>query len=239
MKEIIVLVLFLLLFLMPARPVSAKEAKPISLSGNIFEEFCSDVCHPPATAKFEIQDKNHNIIFTGQTTAKELGVYTIPNLMPGETYFFAMNDTNYLKNLFTIIIPFADKYTGYSRDFLITPKRKGAEILFSVSPFKFRTSKLKDGYNYYAERIGELIKQNPKVDFIISCFPDDDKDEKANMKLTDERCNNLKNYFVALGVNPERLSLTPNPKTDIMNPPPFFKEAKGRRYNGSTYLIIK
>ncbi len=239
MRQISFLLFLMMLFLILFQEISAKGAVSITLTGNIFEEFCSETCHPPATARFEILDKENNIIFTGQTTAKELGAYTIPNLLPGETYYFAMNDTNYLKNIFTIIIPFADKYTGYSRDFLITPKRKGAEILFSVSPFKFRTSKLKEGYNFHAERIGELIRQNPKVDFIISCFPDDDNDEKANMKLTDERCRNLRNFFVKLGVNPERLSLTPNPKTDIMNPPPYFKEAKGRRYNGSTYLIIK
>jgi len=218
---------------------ASENIKIVSLSGSIYAEYCSNVCHPPATVRFELRDTSGGIIFKGQTFFEKNGEYSIPGLIAGETYTIEINDSSYLRMTLNIAIPFTDKYNELSRDFLVTPKKIGAELFFEVSPFKYKTSKLKEGFNTFNDRITELIRQNPDINFEISCFPENDIDEDYNQTITLERCRTLKEYFVKKGIDSSRLTENPNSKTDPMFPPTESKGPKGRRYTGSTYLIIK
>ncbi len=213
--------------------------RKISLSGSIFAEYCSDVCHPPATAEFEVHDITGKVIYNGKVQNKENGVYSISGLDAGETYYFVVNDSSFLKMVFTLAIPFTDKYPEISKDFLIVPKKSGAEMVFDVSPFKYKSAKLKEGYYDFNGRVLEVLLQNPEINFEISCFPQNDDNPKVNLELTQERCSILRAFFISKGIQAERLTIKPNSETDPMNPPPDRKGAKGRRYNGSTYLVIK
>ena len=80
---------------------------------------------------------------------------------------------------------------------------------------------------------------NAKVKFEIVCFPDNDYDKAFNKKLTQERCESLKQYFMKSGVDESRITLKGNDKTDPENPPPTASQAKGKRYIGTTYIVVK
>lgn len=218
---------------------NAQIQKKITLTGSIYAEYCSDVCHPPATAEFEMHNAAGKTIYIGKVLNKENGVYRIPDLDAGETYYFIVTDTNFLKMVFTIVIPYTDKYPELSRDFLIAPKKSGAEMIFDVSPFKFHSARLKEGYNTFNDRVLEVLHQNPDINFEISCFPYMDENKQENINLTQERCSVLREFFISKGIQSGRLTIRPNGETDPMNPPPDSRQPKGRRYNGSTYIVIK
>jgi hypothetical protein len=230
---------FLLTFLFCLTANAFELQRKITLSGIIFAEYCSDVCHPPATAEFEVQDNTGKIIYRGKTFNEKHGVYSVPGLAPGETYNLVITDTSFLQMTFIIDIPNSDKYPEISKDFLIVPKKAGAEMAFDVSPFKFKSTKLQEGYSTFNDRVLKILNENLDFNFEISCFPYSDDSKDSNMILTLERCRVLKEFFVSKGIKPERLSIKPNAETDPMNPPPDRIGPKGKRYNGSTYLVIR
>ena len=87
--------------------------------------------------------------------------------------------------------------------------------------------------------ITATFKKNPKVKFEIISYPDNGKDPMVNENLTKERCEALKKYFISNGIKSERISVKNNLNTDPENPPPTGKRAKGKRYIGQIYYVIK
>ena len=110
--------------------------------------------------------------------------------------------------------------------------------MLHVPPFELRKSKIRVGAGLVLDDIETTIKQNPEVKFLIRCYPDNDDNEEDNMNLTIGRCNTLKDYFTARGIDPGSIMIHANPYTDPKLPPPPNKMAKGKRYIGSTYLVI-
>ena len=74
--------------------------------------------------------------------------------------------------------------------------------------------------------------------FQISCFPDNNKDASANRELTNERVKSIMNFLVTNGVDAGRITTKANDSTDPANPPPVGKESKGKRYIGSSYIVV-
>ena len=58
------------------------------------------------------------------------------------------------------------------------------------------------------------------------------------MKLTKERSSLLKDFFVKGGVSDDRIVTLSSADVDPLNPIPIRKGAKGKRYVGTTYIII-
>jgi len=145
---------------------------------------------------------------------------------------------DYFDEKFKITVANTDKYEEISRDFLIKPKAKGAKIPLPVPPFELNKSKLRYGAEDLLEGIQSTLVNNPDVKFEIICYPDNDKDVKMNQKLTDERCEALKEYLMANGVESLRFKTQGSATTDPLKPPPTAKMAKGKRYIGTSYIVV-
>lgn len=206
----------------------------VALTGNVFDA----VSKAPVTATIKITDESGKRVNQTRSNAIENGSYYVTSLKPGKTYFINITKEDYFDEKFKIMLANTDKYEEISRDFLIKPKAKGVKIPLQVPPFELNKSKLRYGAEDLLEGIQSTLANNPDVKFEILCYPDNDKDPKANQKLTDERCQSLKDYFTNNGVESMRFQVQGSASTDPLKPPPTSKMAKGKRYIGTTYIVV-
>jgi outer membrane protein OmpA-like peptidoglycan-associated protein len=116
---------------------------------------------------------------------------------------------------------------------------KGALIPIAVPPFELNKSKLRYKASELLDDYKSSLANNPNATIEIVCYPDNNTDKKENLKLSEERCNSLKAYFVDNGIDASRITTKPQDATDPKNPPPVEKRAKGKRYIGPSYLMVK
>lgn len=206
----------------------------VALTGNVFD----GISKAPVTATIRITDENGKRVNQTRSNAIENGSYYVTSLKPGKTYFVNISKEDYFDEKFKILLANTDKYEEISRDFLIKPKVKGAKIPLQVPPFELNKSKLRYGAEDLLESIQSTLVNNPDVKFEIVCYPDNNKDAKMNQKLTDERCQALKEFLTSNGVESMRFKTQGSASTDPLRPPPTSKMAKGKRYIGTSYIVV-
>ena len=207
----------------------------VSLTGNIFNE----VTKQPVTVFLMVLDQDGKRVTATRSNSAENGYYYITGLKPGKTYTISIKQKDYLNEQFVLSVANTDKYQEISKDFLVKPMEKNAYLKLSVPPFELNKSKLRFGSEFLLEDMAGTLKNNPNVKFDIVCFPDNSKDKKENLELTDERSKALMNYFVSQGIDVSRITTQGNADIDPKNPPPTKTAAKGKRYIGSSYIVVK
>ena len=232
---------FFLVFFALALHAEENSIKSVTLTGSIINDACASMnnCHGFVSTDYKAYDESGNLVGQGRSDENEWGTYKVEGIVPGKEYKFVITDTAYLYREYFVKIPKTEKYDSYSRDFLVVPKKSGLELLVHVPPFELRKTKLRVGAGQILEEFERLIILNPSLKIEISCFSDDDSDEEYNFELTYGRCLALKDYLISKGIDESRLKVMPVPETDPAIPPPGRKNAKGKRYIGSTYLIIR
>ena len=211
----------------------------ITLSGGIISDAChGEICHGGVSADLLALDNTGKQIYSGRSDTRQFGLYVIEGLKSGEEYKLVINDTAYLHCEYKILIPRSDKYKELSMDFLAIPKAVGVVLKFHVPPFELNKSKIRFGCGDFLENYEQLMKLNPNIVFEIECYPDDNISPEVNLRLTVERCTSLKDYYIARGIKADRIRIKPNHEIDPQLPPPAVKNAKGKRYIGTTYLRI-
>lgn len=207
----------------------------VALTGNVFDA----VTKKAVTVFLIVQDSDGNKVQATRSSAFENGYYYLTGLKPGRKYTIILRKQNYFIEKYEIDIANSDKYEEISHDFLIKPMYIGAKIPLPVPPFELNKSKLRFGSDMFLSDISNTLKYNPKVKVEIRCYPDNNKSKQENDKLTMGRCESLKNFFSKNGVDPMRLSIKSDKNTDPDNPPPTQTQAKGKRYIGSSYIVVK
>lgn len=174
-----------------------------------------------------------------QTRSNKLdGSYTLV-LKPGMDYTFTFDSPNFFKEKIKFVTPKSTKYSNLSKDWLVKPLTKGMQFALSFSPFEYKKSKLRVGADEFLGEMVNTLKENPNVKFEIQCFPDIEQDKSNNIKLTQERSSNLKEFFSKNGISPDRMVVKSSSEIDPLNPPPLKQLAKGKRYVGNTYIIVQ
>ena len=207
----------------------------VSLKGRVTDE----VSNMPIDILMECFDESGKICDKKKVKASNKGEYFLAGLHPGKTYTVRFTDFKYFSQEFEIKIPNTDKYAEFSRDFTVKPKQKGAKIRLKVPPFELNKTKLRAGSNFFLKDNISLLMRNRRVNFEIQCYPDNDLDATKNQEMTNQRCESLRDFFVALGIGADRITIKGSASTDPDNPPPTEKRAKGKRYIGSTYIVIQ
>jgi OmpA-OmpF porin, OOP family len=241
MKKYLTLVLFFALAFCVQTYISKAQLikTVVSVTGRVLDE----ATHGPIATTLEVFDKTGNKVNRVKSNEKD-GYYFITGLKPGETYSIRnLIDFNakqrYFGQKMTITIPATDKYSEFSHDIVLIPLVKDFKILLRVSPFSTGKSKLRAGSEGILRNYLETLKENQRVKFEILSYPDDNIDGAANLALTNERVAALKEFFVTNGINKDRISTSGNNALDPQNPPPTGKAAKGKKYKGSTYIVIR
>lgn len=206
----------------------------VSLTGRVYDY----VSRQPLSMNILVLDYQGKKVQTTKSNAADNGNYYITGLKPGETYFLTFTNPGYFKEKFQIEIPNTDKYIEVSRDFLIKPLEIGAKLKIPVPPFELNKTKLRFGSKDILESMKNSLENNPSVHFQILVYPDNNTNAEANLKLTEERCKSLMNYFVLNGIPESFMTFKANGETDPTNPPPTTLRSKGKRYIGTSYLVV-
>jgi outer membrane protein OmpA-like peptidoglycan-associated protein len=231
MKKSLLIIIFVIILVLPARAQFTKAI--VSLTGEVIDQ----TDRRPATVTMVVYNSEGEEVQKTKTNSRT-GYYFITGLHPGKNYTIDFVSGEYLDEKHLVKIPPTKRYAEFSRDFLVKPKRQGAKIRIAVPPFELRKTKLRYGADYFLEDYLGVMLENPGVNFKIACYPDENAGEDVNLKLTRGRCMALKEYFVSGGVDTARLAVEPHKVPDPDNPLPKRKRAKGKRYIGTTYLII-
>ncbi|MCX6153627.1 MAG: OmpA family protein [Candidatus Kapabacteria bacterium] len=210
----------------------------ISLTGNAINEITGD----PVTAFITIFDTDGKKVNGGRSDATNGGYYFITGLKPGKTYTVEVKQKNYFIEKFVLAISKDERTPEVSHDILMKPLSVGTAIKLRVPPFELNKSKLRVGSEIFLENIKSALMTNPTVKIEISCYPDNASNLKINKELTEERAKALMAYFTSAGITADRImsshgneKIDPNPK----NSPPTGKSAKGKRYIGTSYIIVR
>ncbi len=225
---------FSLVFVALVINAATAEKKTVSLTGNVFDA----VTKEPLTVFIIAKNSDGDIVAATRSDGFENGSYTIENLQPNEDYTILIKKKDYFLEKYDFDTRNCGNYAVISHDFLVKPLYEGVKIPISVPPFELNKSKLRYGIEAILEPYAKTLKNNKEVEVQIQCYPDNNKDLSANEKLTSERCKSLINYFISKGLNPSRLTMKNFKKTDPGNPPPEKKQAKGKRYIGTSYIVV-
>ena len=166
------------------------------------------------------------------------GYYFVTGLKQGKKYKIQLESPDYFKDEMEISLPKTNKYAEISRDFTVKPLAKGTKILLDVPPFELKKSKLRVGAEDYLADIQKMMMLNPGVSIEIQSYPDMASEPESMQKFTDERANAIKAFLVEKGVKDTRIFPKGSNAIDSVNPPPMHKTAKGKRYIGTTYIVI-
>ncbi len=207
----------------------------VAVTGSVFNA----VTHEPVTVFLLVVDETGKKVSATRSNSAENGYYYIPSLKPGRKYYVTINQPEYCKEKFEIEIANTAKYQEISRDFLVTPMVMNAKIRLALTPFELNKSKLRVGAEEFLEDIKSTLTNNPQIKFEILCYPDNDADKERNRQLTDERSKTLLNFFTSKGIEATRISVIGSATSDPKDPPPTTKKAKGKRYIGPCYIVIK
>lgn len=233
MKKILIFAVFCLPFLLLSANSQLVQAV-VSIGGRVYDI----TNYQPLGVNIELFDQNGQRINKIKSNAVD-GSYFITGLKPGMTYEIRFSDFDYMKYTYSIQIPMTDKYLEYSKDFLIIPKKEQTKVQIPVKLFETRKSKLKYGVDVFLSDYINLLKSNPTVKVKIVSYPDENASPDENLSLTQQRSNSIKEYFVSNGIDADRISIEGANAIDPNNPPPSGRASKGKRYIGSSYLIVE
>ena len=204
----------------------------IGLRGTVTDE----TSRKPAGLTITVNDPSGKKIVSTKSKATDGSYYCV--LKPGVAYSVTFEGAGYFREVRTLEIPPYKKYTEITRDWLVHPNTPGVKLRPAVSPFEYKKTKLRIGSEQVLTPYVALMKSNPGTVFEIQCFPDVETTQQSASEFTENRAKTLKNFFVSNGIAAERISVKGSGGIDPENPIPQGRAAKGRRYVGSTYLII-
>ena len=218
---------------------SVSQAQVISAVITVRGIVLDEVNRNPASVNLTFFDDQNKKVNSSRSNAKD-GEYLVTGLKPGKKYTVQIEHPDFFKAEYSIKIPATDKYTEVSRDFLVKPLAKDIRMFLRISPFEVKKSKIRVGATDMLDEFRRILVMNPSVNIEIQSFPDTDLDKSVNETLTAARCKTLQDFMVKGGVAAARIKVKPSGTTDPVNapPPPSKKMAKGKRYIGSTYIIV-
>ncbi len=224
--------LFLACAFLSTVPVFAQMDVSIGLRGTVVDE----TTRKPAAVTITVTDATGKRVANTKSRASDGTYYVV--LKPGVSYTVTFEGESFFKESRPLEIPPVKKYAEITRDWLVHPGSVGTKLRPAVSPFEYKKTKLRVGSEQVLSSYVSLMKANPESTFELQCFPDMETGAQAATDFTTERANNLKAYLVQSGVSAERLSVKASSGIDPENPVPQGRAAKGRRYVGSTYLVV-
>lgn len=230
---ILSLVILLAVFAFNSNIANAQVGVNVSMTGNIIDYVTKEA----VTTKITVLNEEGMKVNRSKSSKANNGHYFIAGLKPGQKYFIVIEADSYFKEKYEVKIAKTDKYTEVSRDFLVKPLKKDVKIKVKLSPFELNKTKLRYGADFILKDLVLTLKENETVKFNILCYPDSDV-QKAE-KISRQRAEALRQFFINNGIDASRIEVEVAKSTDPDNPPPTEKRAKGKRYTGTSYLIIK
>lgn len=157
----------------------------------------------------------------------------------GQQYVVRIEKPSYFQTEYSFSTPLTEKYAEISRDYVIKPLEVNTKIPLLANVFDYKKSSLRVGYEEIINDVVKALTINPGVQIEIQAFPDIADNKETNEKLTTERCKAVVSFLTANGIPASRISMKPSAEIDPENPIPVRKVAKGERYIGKVYIVVK
>ena len=133
------------------------------------------------------------------------GSYTIV-LPAGVQYGYRAESPDYIAENANLDVTAADKYSEKQQDLFLVPFKVGQKvrlnnIFFPQSKYVLQPSSFPE-----LLRLVKILRAYPTVEILIGGHTDNQGDPGLNVKLSEDRVNEVKKYLVSKGIDPKRLS---------------------------------
>lgn len=226
--------ILVLVALLANLPAVAQIRAVVSVTGYVYNEVSRQSINK-ALVKFIDAEQPDKVI---SSTTHSGGYYLVTSLKPGKKYTVRIECPGYFQTEYDVTAPNTAKYTEISRDFVIKPLALQQRLPIVVSPFDYKKAYMRAGADELLGDVVRVLTINPNVKLSVTAYADVDAGAEQNKQFSAERTNALIEYLVAAGINRSRLTAKPASTLDPLNPPPNKKKSKGKRYIGTTYLVI-
>lgn len=154
------------------------------------------------------------IHYENLVTGEEIGVaesspvdgsYTIV-LPAGVQYGYRAEAVDYIAENASIDATAANKYTEQQQDLFMVPFKVGQKV--KLNNIFFPQSKYILQPSSFPEllRLVRILRDYPTVEILIGGHTDNQGDPALNLKLSEDRVNEVKKYLVSKGIDPKRLA---------------------------------
>jgi len=206
-----------------------KPQKIIFFAGKVIDK----ITKSPLNSIVQITDLKNGKIFSNSESDEGDGSF-ISVLYPHRNYAFNITKEGYL--LYSSSLYFDKEEVNYNRVFELSRIEKGLSV--SLHNVYFDTNKWNLKSESYPElnKVFLLMKDNPKLKFLIEGHTDNTGTEKNNLELSEKRANAVKDYLISKGISGERLS---HVGRGSEFPIADNNDEKGRSLNRRTTIIVK
>ncbi|TDN36730.1 hypothetical protein A8B98_08195 [Hymenobacter sp. UV11] len=133
------------------------------------------------------------------------GSYTIV-LPAGVQYGYRAESPDYIAENASLDATASDKYSEQQQDLFMVPFKVGQKvrlnnIFFPQSKYVLQPSSFPE-----LLRLVRILRDYPTVEILIGGHTDNQGDPVLNLKLSEDRVNEVKKYLVSKGIDPKRLS---------------------------------
>ena len=154
------------------------------------------------------------IHYENLVTGEEIGVaesspvdgsYTIV-LPAGVQYGYRAEAVDYIAENASLDATAANKYTEQQQDLFMVPFKVGQKV--KLNNIFFPQSKYVLQPSSFPEllRLVRILRDYPTVEILIGGHTDNQGDPALNVKLSEDRVNEVKKYLVSKGIDPKRLA---------------------------------
>jgi len=175
---------------------------------------------PVIIIKGKVLDKKTNLplqadivytnILTGEvmghaTSNGETGEYSVA-LPAGKFYSYLAKSDNYLPVSENVDARELTETFTIEKNLVLVPIEVGQTIRLNNIFFDFGKSTLRQESNEELNNVVNLLNNNPKMEIEIAGHTDNIGSDAANMKLSDDRANAVRNYLISKGISASRIT---------------------------------
>jgi outer membrane protein OmpA-like peptidoglycan-associated protein len=208
--------------------ILALQLKSSSLTGIVLDKLSNEKIE----AKLYLVNKSGQKLKETATSYLNNGLYTFDNVPKNFSGKILVQKAGYFDFETDFIIPAHSNYSQFSKDIELIPKKNGAVLELSVSPFDYGKANLRGGFEIFLEDIVIILKKNITLKFEIIAYPDAKEDDND---LSRKRIDKLIDYFHKLGISKQRFVKSPKIILEQNNSK---KLSKGKRNKGKIYFKI-
>lgn len=92
-----------------------------------------------------------------------------------------------------------ERYIGKDDDITVRPDDKGVIISIGEIFFDYDSTEIRQDHNKALDRIGQVLKDNPRYEIIVEGHTDDIGSNEYNQRLSEQRARNTLDFFIRQG----------------------------------------
>jgi outer membrane protein OmpA-like peptidoglycan-associated protein len=175
--------------------MESKAAGTISLSGTVKNEKGAFI----PGVQINVKDNNTGNLIHTYTTASDSGYYYFV-VERGKNYNVSFEAPGYLFQSHNIDIPKKPDYLELKKNVVLEKIHEGAKVVLNNIFFDKNKATLRKQSTVELETVYKLLKDNPHMVIEISGHTDNQGDDAANLKLSQNRAQSVVNHLTKKGI---------------------------------------